>query len=257
MEAHLNCPICLEFATDAVEAFCCHQVMCESCVGGLQSCPMCRTAPLRTNASLLARRMIDEFMTKCKFCSAEMKHGSLRNHIKVCPDRLHQCSAPGCQFTGTKSSFLSHLVDSHSLQLLSDHAKLFSSSSNVVLDRKEEVNPVAITMNSAGNRARPGRNGKFYCGRRLDFFCRCCDGFCGPDEGCNCRSCMKLDVQARSLRPNFLVNREGCVAQRLPNGRWYCGRRVMEVSPLCDGYCGPQDGPSCHACAQLSPYESS
>lgn len=110
-------------------------------------------------------------------------------------------------------------------------------------------------MNAANRRARLGSNGKFYCSGRLDGArCLCCDGRCGPSNGCNCSSCMMLDVQKQKLPRGWLVNREGGSARfssKTP-GVFYCGRMVMRDNPTTDGYCGPDDGAQCTACLRLN-----
>uniref|UniRef100_T1IYS2 HECT-type E3 ubiquitin transferase n=1 Tax=Strigamia maritima TaxID=126957 RepID=T1IYS2_STRMM len=55
--------------------------------------------------------------------------------------------------------------------------------------------PDAIT-NCSGVLAKKGETGKFYCGMRV-LTCVCCDGCCGPNNGCNCLSCQKLDKEER------------------------------------------------------------
>ena len=37
-----------------------------------------------------------------------------------------------------------------------------------------------------------GETGKYYCGMKL-LSCACCDGHCGPHNGCNCGPCAALD----------------------------------------------------------------
>ena len=37
-----------------------------------------------------------------------------------------------------------------------------------------------------------GDTGKYYCGMKL-LSCNCCDGHCGPNNGCNCGPCAQLD----------------------------------------------------------------
>lgn len=39
-----------------------------------------------------------------------------------------------------------------------------------------------------------GETGKYYCGMKV-LTCSCCDGHCGPDNGCNCLPCQKLDQE--------------------------------------------------------------
>lgn len=47
-------------------------------------------------------------------------------------------------------------------------------------------------LNSAGVTARKSESGHYYCGMRV-LTCPCCDGICGPQSGCNCGPCQKLD----------------------------------------------------------------
>jgi hypothetical protein len=118
-----------------------------------------------------------------------------------------------------------------------------NSMSKVSIERK---------INEKGSKARLGSTGKYYCGELLDYHsCKCCNGFCGPTNGCNCSACMKLDLMSRNLPKGWLVNREGFQSRKGRNGLFYCGRRVLVGTPYCDGYCGPTDGPNCYACAQL------
>ena len=37
-----------------------------------------------------------------------------------------------------------------------------------------------------------GESGHYYCSMRV-LTCPCCDGICGPQSGCNCGPCQKLD----------------------------------------------------------------
>ncbi len=37
-----------------------------------------------------------------------------------------------------------------------------------------------------------GESGKYYCSQRV-LSCSCCDGRCGPNNGCSCAACQKLD----------------------------------------------------------------
>lgn len=117
---------------------------------------------------------------------------------------------------------------------------------------------IAATRNDFGRRARLGSTGKYYCGGRLDGpRCACCNGQCGPSNGCNCSACMILDVQKRELPRGWLVNREGGSARCSSEtpGVFYCGRMVMTDNPRTDGYCGPTNGEQCIACRRLNEQE--
>ncbi|XP_030756884.1 E3 ubiquitin-protein ligase HERC2 [Sitophilus oryzae] len=49
-------------------------------------------------------------------------------------------------------------------------------------------------LNSAGVMSKEGEFGKYYCSQRV-LTCTCCDGICGPQSGCNCTPCQKLDAE--------------------------------------------------------------
>ncbi|CAM1314857.1 Uncharacterised protein at_DN1722, partial [Pycnogonum litorale] len=49
-------------------------------------------------------------------------------------------------------------------------------------------------LNNAGIISKKGKSSKHYCGLR-NLMCDCCDGICGPDDGCNCSSCRLLDKE--------------------------------------------------------------
>ena len=115
-------------------------------------------------------------------------------------------------------------------------------------------------MNSAGKYARLGSTGKFYCqGRLSSSHGTCCNGSCGPTNGCNCAPCMQLDIKMRQLPKGYFVNSDGYTARRGINSshgsgdrsRFYCGRKVMAGTYRCDGWCGPTDGPNCRSCQLL------
>lgn len=130
---------------------------------------------------------------------------------------------------------------------------MLKNINNLFLNREDMPNtdPIATKTNEAGFTARLGSSGKYYCGKNLDPFCYCCDGFCGPTNGCNCNHCMKLDIEARRLPKGYLVNSEGATCRKGETGIYYCGRKVMDGHPTCDGYCGPTNGPNCSSCERL------
>ena len=106
--------------------------------------------------------------------------------------------------------------------------------------------------NDQGRKARLGDSGKYYCGGPLETDCMCCNGYCGPDNGCNCKYCMKLDIAVRALPKGYLVNRDGAACRKGTSGNFYCGRKVLIGVAFCDGYCGPTNGPSCVSCNTIN-----
>ena len=53
-----------------------------------------------------------------------------------------------------------------------------------------------------------GKTGLYYCAMKV-LSCSCCDGHCGPNNGCNCPPCQKLDkeeeenLKEEAKRPKF------------------------------------------------------
>lgn len=111
---------------------------------------------------------------------------------------------------------------------------------------------VGSCRNEVGREARLGETGKYYCGGVLGTNCMCCNGYCGPDNGCNCASCMKLDMAMRLLPTGYLVNREGAACRKGDTGSFYCGRKSLIGVAFCDGYCGPTNGPACVSCKTIN-----
>ncbi|KAL1491483.1 hypothetical protein ABEB36_012074 [Hypothenemus hampei] len=81
---------------------------------------------------------------------------------------------------------------------------LFYGNDNLVIIWNTLVSDGELTgnfspglLNSAGVLAKEGEFGKFYCGQRV-LTCTCCDGICGPQSGCNCHPCQKLDAEKAS-----------------------------------------------------------
>ncbi len=131
-----------------------------------------------------------------------------------------------------------------------DRVEAAAASNNNIFDDRIEK-----TRNKFGRYARLGSSGKFYCGGELDGSrCACCNGRCGPSNGCNCSGCMLLDVQKQKLPRGWLVNREGASARCSPENptKFYCGRMVMTHDIRTDGYCGPTNGEQCNACLKLN-----
>ncbi|XP_011304625.1 E3 ubiquitin-protein ligase HERC2 [Fopius arisanus] len=60
-------------------------------------------------------------------------------------------------------------------------------------------------INAAGVVSRKGDSGHYYCSLRV-LSCLCCDGICGPQSGCNCGPCQKLDEEEATLDEEISSN---------------------------------------------------
>jgi len=255
MEDAFICSICLEVANNAVETSCCHHVFCETCLSRMlgRECPQCR-ATFQVLVSHIARRIIGNMPVACiyKKCGQTLTRSTAKDHERLCKYRIYICPAVGCSFQSEKQGYIKHLFKDHS-ETIAENAELCfqrEGAAAAATPNYHSDDVVAIKKNSGGRDSRIGETGKYYCEGSLGkYTCDCCDGNCGPGNGCNCLPCMKLDVASRKLPRHFYVNREGAICRKSSEtGLFYCGRMVMSRNMNCDGYCGPTNGPHCRAC---------
>ena len=247
MEEELACSICLEVAENAVETSCCHHIFCEKCLRRVleRECPQC-SKYFDILVSHVARRIIGNMPATCSFneCGMVLTRSNVKEHEQLCTYRVYVCSSPNCSFRGEKKEYLSHLFKEHEDDIFV-HAHLCFSQPGFRFNSQDRI---ATKTNAVDRVARIGQTGKYYCSGALEIYCNCCDGNCGPSNGCNCKACMKLDIESRNLPKNYFVNREGAICRKSDvTGIFYCGR-VTTGRLEDDGYCGPDDGESCRAC---------
>jgi hypothetical protein len=132
----------------------------------------------------------------------------IEEHRRICPKRKIQCD--DCVEKVSVADMTAHVREHHKESLI----EKFDVSQQKALRRKLSnfsADRTAPKKNLRGALAMIGYTGKFYCGSHQETCSLqgCCDGTCGKSNGCNCRACMQLDVQARSLPPGFLINRQG------------------------------------------------
>ncbi|XP_068720941.1 E3 ubiquitin-protein ligase HERC2-like [Montipora capricornis] len=82
------------------------------------------------------------------------------------------------------------------IQVAFTHEGLKRLWNELVKDGEIPCKPTDVKINCDGVPSQKGETGKFYCGRCI-LTCKCasCDGHCGPNSGCNCESCQKLDQE--------------------------------------------------------------
>ncbi|XP_044756400.1 E3 ubiquitin-protein ligase HERC2 [Coccinella septempunctata] len=109
-----------------------------------------------------------------------------------------------------------------------DIPSLFSSQENLINNWNELVVDGELIgpftdelVNCVGVVAKKGELGKFYCGQKV-LTCTCCDGICGPSNGCNCQSCQKLDAE-EAERKSQLKERNSLPSVDTFLGRWSWG----------------------------------
>ena len=158
-----------------------------------------------------------------------MSVGELENHLIKCNESTMKCSI--CLQNLKKSQYIANL-SSNQLKYFNERAKIINEFLINPTEKIENVykkdNPFLLKHLSLDNsNAWLGNTGKFYCRGYMTSECDCCSSECGPKDGCNCTSCMELDIQFRNLPKGWLVNRAGYASKRSPtDGKYFCGRRV-------------------------------
>ncbi|XP_033111225.1 E3 ubiquitin-protein ligase HERC2-like [Anneissia japonica] len=69
----------------------------------------------------------------------------------------------------------------------------------LVKDGEVITDNTEVILNPAGAPSKKGETGKYYCGLRI-LTCSCCNGSCGPNNGCNCVPCQKLDQEEKERK---------------------------------------------------------
>lgn len=252
---YLECPICLDLCNDPVEAHCCHSIYCKACAISIKSkCSLCKSQIFQFSSSIISKRMLDSIPVECDYCKEKSTRGNLESHLKRCPKRLFKCHF--CMLEITKFDYPTHLISEH----INEYENAFDKFYGLFNQEKDETKPKSQTSisidtqtNQEGKISRLGESGKYYCGKKIqEDKCNCCDSTCGVSNGCNCASCMQLDITHRKLPNGWLVNSKGFNARKGNLEIFYCGRKVLNTLFMrSDGYCGPTDGPNCVSCQAL------
>lgn len=254
MDEYIQCHICLEPAEDAVETECCHNVFCEGCIKiygtKKHECPMCRQSNVKWNESPFIRQIVADKEVPCPYgCKKTIKKSEVKEHKSDCEGVEFVCNTEGCKFKAGREEFIKHILSLHETSILENMCKtsISKKASKGKFDSPlAKMRLLVGVMNSQNNLARPGSTGKFYCGKKLDKMkCKCCNGNCGPTNGCNCSMCMQLDITIRSLPKGYLVNTAGRTAKYSPEAKVFYCNAVFDTSEKCT-----QQTP-CVDCARL------
>lgn len=130
--ATLKCPVCLEVVCEPVSIGCSH-VLCQDCVQGQSTCPVCRSAVNAASAknvllplfNIIAEATKNEMMTCRKHCNEKFPYLDLHEHHKTCYRKCQVCDyrasdvewhehrEHGCrhcrEFVGTDRQLMAHL----------------------------------------------------------------------------------------------------------------------------------------------------
>lgn len=240
----LKCPVCLDYADEPMECQHCSNIFCRKCLGieggniKMKSCPMCRKEP-SFKESAFAKRLLSNIPVACpNECGATTSKTELNAHLLKCPKKIFTCLV--CNFQSMKEDFMMHVTTKHEEEILNKFAKeegkdkeitpckTYTNSNGLNTNAGQGNNKEGVGVNNksnfenrAGNKVVKGDNGKFYCGKKLGFNCGCCDGNCGPENGCCCPPCMDFNCSIRSLPAGMLVNNKG-LPSKFTRLSYYC-----------------------------------
>jgi hypothetical protein len=232
---NFRCVVCFELAQDSVECLLCGNIFCKMCVNNIK-CPLCRNHSTYKD-STFARKIINNLPISCSGCKSMTTQGTLEKHLLECSERVFKCKAPNCDFSGKKEEFYEHISSSHLIEVLNDF------DYNEASKKTNYLTLFNGKVNGNGKSARRGGSGRFYCGEKSDIVCSGCDGNCGPNSGCQCTYCLKLDIEFNKLSPGFILNHSGVLCQ-LINDKFFCGIRLGN-----NVFCSPDHQP-CNPCSR-------
>ena len=208
------CSMCHQLPPEPFSCNGCGQIICKECFKEKikskkdSSCPHCQAPLAQIIPNAFAKRLIGDLVIKCpNLCGEEYTVLNSRKHKQICPLRQIQCV--DCKNSIVLTKFEEHIWSEHLKSALQRFDADFMKKER--LSRVKKCDRIAKAGNAHGNYSQIGMKGKFYCGMRIEACDEdgCCDGHCGPTNGCNCRACQFIDVEARNLPPGFLVNRNG------------------------------------------------
>jgi hypothetical protein len=234
----LVCSICLECVENPMECQICNNIFCFKCVmideknSKFSNCPLCRNES-NFKHSAFASRIINSIPVECpNNCGKNSTKGDLAKHLITCENKKYLCII--CHKEDLKDNFLKHLINDHQIILLSKYDKNSEKNIEKQLKQVSKIMDLKVTdtgelptenKNLKGYKCKLSTNKRYYCGKPLGFSCGCCDGNCGPDNGCCCSSCMELTVHYLNLPFGCLLNNNGEVSQ-FNKGNFYCGKKV-------------------------------
>jgi hypothetical protein len=91
VEHWLNCPVCLDYAKDAVETKCCHTLLCQACKVECESCPICMKEEYQAKPAVFVRKMISAIPYTCS-CGFKATRYDIDTHQAKCPGQSKQTS---------------------------------------------------------------------------------------------------------------------------------------------------------------------
>lgn len=178
----------------------------------------------------------------CRYeCGVILKPVDYDKHVFMqCPKLKIKCR--WCADFLSRPDYIHHVATTHSkdFQMFLVEELPNVVRTNKILDQTYNFRAATLDIklsykNDRGFESKRGTTGKLYCGQSLIVTGCNCDGYCGPNNGCSCASCMKLQLETMGASNlGCLINGSGRLSRIGSNGRPFCGIRLNYNT---DNYC--------------------
>ena len=250
------CPICCCILKEPIECEKCNKSFCKKCVEAIKKnnkknnkkdlCPFCNN-----EWKLIENKVFEEILysalkfrcKKCKSCFNSQEKFDI--HITKC--KKYKCKI--CHQENEYEDYIRHLLLSHKDLVIENFNQKDNSNNNKnkgnpnnfksvfplgqdyqKIDYKdgEYINywhlhneiPKPNDELEIPNNMNLADNNLYYCGKKTNLNCGCCDGICKKGN-CICVECMEFNKKVKFLSPYYLINKKARAA-RLDNGKFRC-----------------------------------
>ena len=206
----ISCSICYYILDNPVECEICNHNFCLKCYNerieylkknNLEiKCAYCNENvngewKIKRNPILIS--FLKHLIFECKNCKKKFFNEYERqNHENQC--KLHKCKI--CKKEEYNEKFLNHLKE-----------------------HKEELDKLINSLNK--NYYYLETNGLYYCDKKTNLNCGCCDGICHLGS-CLCIKCMNRNKEFKHLNKKYLINKSG-KASKFKINSYYCNQEFF------------------------------
>lgn len=250
-----KCQACEDVLLVPVVSSCCGKTCCEGCwrlvlATNKHTCPYCEAVGPDAKPTGETRQL------RCpkQHCGQVLTEEEYKSHVGfTCPQIPVRCHY--CKIFMSSGKYLEHCQEKHPEELLASLMEslppLEANINRLSIIYESGASTVDLQSSYTNDRgfvSKFGTTGKLYCGQPLEVGGCGCDGYCGPNNGCNCLSCMRLNLKVRgALGSRSLLNNCGDLCKISEDNLPYCGIRLSRNT---DRYCKPDE--RCGNCSSLA-----
>ena len=261
-EDNLNCSICYGILRDPIECIHCTINYCRECVDKIKDsnkkknlpdlCPLCKKEWILKENTIFRDFLTKQIKSFCSIC--KKPYISLEDHKPKCKE--YKCKV--CEKKFYTDDFMRHLMNSHKQIVLNLSNSNFKGDPFPKKNKEpsKKINEflsigIGIEKNKANyiegeyiNLFRPNNeiplpnenisipsylflasNNLYYCGKKTNLNCGCCNGLCKIGN-CLCKRCMEFNKELKYLKPYYLINKYARAAKYGFGSFWCMGEYI-------------------------------